>query len=73
MKNRTSDFRIPRSDALPLSHRVSTLSEICVHYPVFMVPCWEWILQIKKGTNGEDPKHFLLGAESYDVKPLMCS
>ena len=28
MKNRTSDFRIPRSDALPLSHRDSTVSEI---------------------------------------------
>ena len=28
MRNRTSDLRIPRSDALPLSHRDSTLSEI---------------------------------------------
>ena len=34
MKNRTSDFRIPRSDALPLSHRDSTVSEI--YYEVHM-------------------------------------
>ena len=33
-KNRTSDFRIPRSDALPLSHRDSTVSE--VYYEVHM-------------------------------------
>ena len=29
MRNRTSDHRIPRSDALPLSHRDSTVSEVC--------------------------------------------
>ena len=34
MRNRTSDLRIPRSDALPLSHRDSTLSEI--YYEVHM-------------------------------------
>ena len=34
MSNRTSDFRIPRSDALPLSHRESTVSE--VYYEVHM-------------------------------------
>ena len=34
MSNRTSDFRIPRSDALPLSHRDSTVSE--VYYEVHM-------------------------------------
>ena len=28
MKNRTSDLRIPRSDALPLNHRDSTVSEV---------------------------------------------
>ena len=28
MKNRTSDLLIPRSDALPLSHRDSTVSEV---------------------------------------------
>ena len=28
MRNRTSDLRIPRSDALPLSHRDSTLSKV---------------------------------------------
>ena len=28
MKNRTSDPRIPCSDALPLSHRDSTVSEV---------------------------------------------
>ena len=33
-RNRTSDFRIPRSDALPLSHRDSTVSEI--YYEVHM-------------------------------------
>ena len=33
-RNRTSDLRIPRSDALPLSHRDSTVSE--VYYEVHM-------------------------------------
>ena len=28
MRNRNSDLRIPRSDALPLSHRDSTLSKV---------------------------------------------
>ena len=28
MRNRTSDLRILRSDALPLSHRDSTVSEV---------------------------------------------
>ena len=60
MKNRTSDFRIPRSDALPLSHRDSTLSEVCDHYPVFMVPCWEWILQIKNRHKRERPQTLLI-------------
>ena len=34
MRNRTSDLRIPRCDALPLSHRESTASE--VYYKVHM-------------------------------------
>ena len=34
VRNRTSDLRIPRSDALPLSHRDSTVSE--VYYEVHM-------------------------------------
>ena len=34
MRNRTSDQRIPRSDALPLSHRDATVSE--VKYEVHM-------------------------------------
>ena len=34
MRNRTSDLRIPRPDALPLSHRDSTVSEI--YYEVHM-------------------------------------
>ena len=34
MRNRASDLRIPRSDALPLSHRDSTVSE--VYYEVHM-------------------------------------
>ena len=34
MRNRTSDLRIPRSEALPLSHRDSTVSE--VYYKVHM-------------------------------------
>ena len=35
MKNRTLDLRIPRSDALPLSHIDSTVSE--VYYEVHMM------------------------------------
>ena len=35
MKDRTSDLRIPRSDALPLSHIDSTVSE--VYYEVHMM------------------------------------
>ena len=34
MRNRTSDLRIPRSEALPLSHRDSTASE--VYYKVHL-------------------------------------
>ena len=34
MRNRASDLRIPRSDALSLSHRDSTVSE--VYYEVHM-------------------------------------
>ena len=34
LRNRASDLRIPRSDALPLSHRDSTVSE--VYYEVHM-------------------------------------
>ena len=34
MKNRTSDLQIPPSDALPLSHRDSTVTE--VYYEVDM-------------------------------------
>ena len=34
MRNRTSDLRIPRSDALPLSHRDSMVSE--VYYEVHL-------------------------------------
>ena len=34
MRNRTSDLRSERSDALPLSHRDSTVSE--VYYEVHM-------------------------------------
>ena len=34
VRNRTSDLRIPHSDALPLSHRDSTVSE--VYYEVHM-------------------------------------
>ena len=34
IRNRNSDLRIPRSDALPLSHRDSTVSE--VYYEVHM-------------------------------------
>ena len=34
MRNLASDLRIPRSDALPLSHRDSTVSE--VYYEVHM-------------------------------------
>ena len=34
MRNRTSDLRMPRSNALPLSHRDSTVNE--VYYEVHM-------------------------------------
>ena len=34
MRNRTSDLRIPRSNAVPTSHRDSTVSEVC--YEVHM-------------------------------------
>ena len=34
MRNRTSDLRIPRSDAVPTSHRDSTVSKVC--YEVHM-------------------------------------
>ena len=34
MRNRISDLRIPRPDALPLSHRDSTVSE--VYYGVYI-------------------------------------
>ena len=34
MRNRTTDLQIPRSDAVPLSHRDSTVSE--VYYEVRM-------------------------------------
>ena len=34
MRNGTSDLRIPRSDALPLSHRDSSVSE--VYYELYM-------------------------------------
>ena len=34
MRNGTSDLRIPRSDALPLSHKDSTMSE--VYYEVHL-------------------------------------
>ena len=39
MRNRTSDLRIPRSNALPLSHRDSTVSE--VGYEVFLFFMWK--------------------------------
>ena len=34
MRNRTTDLQIPRSDAVPVSHRDSTVSE--VYYEVRM-------------------------------------
>ena len=34
MRNRTSDLRIPRSDALPLSHRDSMVSEVYYEFEV---------------------------------------
>ena len=34
MRNGTSDLRFPRSDALPLSHRDSIVTEVC--YEVHM-------------------------------------
>ena len=48
MRNRTSDLRIPRSDALPLSHRDSTVSE--VYYKVHMtrVLSIAWIINVHR-------------------------
>ena len=42
MRNRTSDLRIPRSDALPLSHRDSTMSEVYnkVHMTHVLLTAW---------------------------------
>ena len=47
MRNRTSNLRIPRSDALPLSHRDSTVSE--VSYEVHMTH----VLHAARNTNVE--------------------
>ena len=38
MRNRTSDRRIPRSDALPLSHRDLTACEIYYEIHMLRVP-----------------------------------
>ena len=46
MRNRTSDLPIPRSDALPLSHRDSTVSE--VYYEVHMTR----VLHTARTSNG---------------------
>ena len=46
MRNRTSDLRIPRSDALPLSHRDSTVNE--VYYEVNMTR----VLHTARTSNG---------------------
>ena len=35
IRNRASDFRIPRSDALPLSYRDSTASEIYMNFVIY--------------------------------------
>ena len=53
MRNRTSDLRIPRSDALPLSHRDSTVSE--VYYEVYM----KRVLHTARIGNGESVKRVL--------------
>ena len=53
MRNRTSDLRIPRSDALPLSHRDSTVSE--VYYEVHM----KRVLHTARIGNGESVKRVL--------------
>ena len=47
MKNRTSNLRIPRSDALPLSHRDSTVRE--VSYEIHMTR----VLYAARNTNVE--------------------
>ena len=47
MKNRTSNLRIPHSDALPLSHRDSTVSE--VSYEIHMTR----VLHAARNTNAE--------------------
>ena len=55
-KNRTSDLRIPGSDALPLSHRDSTVSE--VYYEVHMTRVLH-TARISSSIPHEDSEFFL--------------
>ena len=61
MRNRTSDLRIPRSDALPLSHRDSTVSE--VYYEVHMTR----VLHTARISN-VDSVMFLTGRVSLELR-----
>ena len=66
MRNRTSGLRIPRSDALPLSHRDSTVSE--VYYEVHMTR----ILRTARisnvdGLSNQGRRKAVFSDKSYDV------
>ena len=46
MRNRTSNFQIPRSDALPLSHRYSTVSQLNYEVHMTRVLYTAWISSV---------------------------
>ena len=58
MRNRTSDLRILHSDALPLSHRDSTVSKVSIFQVIAWIRDWltdcmnEWMSEWKHWTNG---------------------
>ena len=64
MKNRTSNLRTPRSDALPLSHRDSTVSE--VSYEIHMTR----VLHAARNTNVESVMYVDRLRENYLISDL---
>ena len=56
MRNRTSNLRIPRSDALPLSHRDSTVSEVYYRVHIInMLASRQGMMIQKNSINGINP------------------
>ena len=47
MRKRTSDIRIPRSDAIPLSHRDSAMSEVYYEVLIFSLSIRRFVCQSK--------------------------